>query len=111
MTTLVIDDLRTFPFRARYARSSAVAVAALTRAGAAFDAVYFDFDLHGDDTVAPVIDVLCELATAGTPVSIGRCVVHTSNPAGRDMVRVRLVAAGYDVEVIDAHIAGARIGS
>jgi hypothetical protein len=37
--------------------------------------------------------------------------VHTSNPVGRERLRSGLAAAGYDVDVVDAHIVGARIGS
>ena len=106
MEVLVIDDLRSFGFDATYARTSADALGVLERDGG-WDEVWFDHDLGGDDTTIPVLDRICELAHAGTPVRIGLCVVHTSNPPGRDTLRRGLSRWGYRERVVDAATAGA----
>jgi hypothetical protein len=105
---LVIDDLRSFPFDAVYARTSTEALEVLTADGG-WDEVWFDHDLGDDDTTVPVLDRICELAHDGHPARIDRCVVHTSNPPGRDTLVRGLRRWGYQVHVVDAAAAGATV--
>lgn len=109
MKILVIDDLRSFPGEdITYARSSATALDVL-EVPDGWDEVWFDHDLGGDDTTIPVLDRICELAATGSPLRIGRAVIHTSNSAGRDTLRRGLERWGYQVRVIDAVWAGATV--
>lgn len=101
MRRLVIDDLRIMRFPARYARTSAAAIEALADP-AGYDEVWFDHDLGGDDTTRPVALWLEEQAFHGRGVAIGRCVVHTDNPVGRDVLRDQLTRVCDDVVVVAA---------
>lgn len=85
---LVIDDLRSFTFPARYARTSGEGLAALAVSGP-LDELWLDHDLGGDDTIMPVIDYLAERAFNGDPFPVAKVMVHTSNPSGAaTMMRV-----------------------
>ncbi|WP_371415764.1 cyclic-phosphate processing receiver domain-containing protein [Oerskovia sp. KBS0722] len=89
---LLIDDLRVFrqEVSVSVARTSAQGCD-LLRDGVAADhrweQVWLDHDLGDltgvEDTIGPVVDRLCEQASAGRPVAVGVVVVHTTNaPAG-----------------------------
>lgn len=103
---LVIDDLRTFAFPARYARTSAEAFAAfgeLTELEG-YDEVWFDHDLGPGDDINAVVRHLEERAYFDDPIPIGLAVVHSANPVGADRTAstlgrwyrtVRVDAAGY----------------
>ena len=110
MEVLVVDDLRSFPFPATYARTSVAGLELLERPGG-WDEVWLDHDLGGDDTTIPVLDRMCELAHGGHPVELRRVVVHTSNPPGRDVLRRSLERWGYRVVVVDAAACGAFVAA
>ena len=63
---LVIDDLRTFPFPAVYARTAATGIARLHER--AWREVWLDWNLGGTATIDPCVDLLVERAAAGRPV-------------------------------------------
>jgi hypothetical protein len=77
-TVLVVDDLRHFPFPARYARTSKRALALLARTPT-LDELWLDHDLGGSDTTIPVVDWLAERAFAQNPYPVGQIYVHTAN--------------------------------
>ncbi|MFF3065949.1 cyclic-phosphate processing receiver domain-containing protein [Oerskovia sp. NPDC057915] len=103
---LLVDDLRVFrqEVSGSVARTSAQGRDLLRYAVAAghrWEQVWLDHDLGDltgvEDMIGPVVDWLCEQASAGRPAPVGVVVVHTTNaPAGASMVRV-LRAAGYQV--------------
>jgi hypothetical protein len=92
---VLIDDVRWFR-DARpclMARSSAKGITLLrSLAGQRIDQLWLDHDLGGDDTVMPVIDLLCEDA-----LEVGVIYVHSFNAKGAVVMRQRLAAAGYRV--------------
>ena len=91
---LIIDDERTFdPARLDigegdllvHARTSFEGLRRLRQR--AWDELWLDHDLSGDDTIKPVIKVLLAAIAAGQPIELRRIVVHTNNPEeGRRMV-------------------------
>jgi hypothetical protein len=91
---LIIDDERTFdPARLDiregdllvHARTSFEGLRRLRQR--AWDELWLDRDLGGDDTIAPVVKALLKAIAAGQPIEIGRIVVHTNNSEeGRHMV-------------------------
>lgn len=101
---LVIDDQRTFPFPAVYARTSAEGLALLD--ANAYAEVWLDHDLGGRDDIWPVADELIRRALNGAPLPLRQLVVHTANPPAGS----RLVAAlerYYPVRRVSArHVMG-----
>lgn len=104
---LVIDDLRTFPDLGDvvYARTSAEACKLLF-AVRAWDQVWWDHDLGGDDHTMKCVDMLERYYNSDRQTDIGLCVIHTSNPVGGDnLMRVlkrmypcqRVYAGGLNV--------------
>ena len=93
---LVIDDLRTFTFPARYARTSGEGLDALATHEPLTE-LWLDHDLGGDDTIMPVIDHLAERAFNEQPYPVARIVIHTSNPSGAETMERVLRRWGYPV--------------
>jgi hypothetical protein len=93
---VLIDDVRWFR-DARpclMARSSASGVALLrSLVGEPIEQLWLDHDLGGDDTVMPVIDLLC-----AEHLDVAVIFIHSFNPKGAVVMRQRLAAAGYRVE-------------
>jgi len=109
MLRLVVDDLRTFPFAAVYARTSTEGVGFLEQYHAnnePIDELWLDHDLGDDDTINPVVDWLCERCVWDDRPDIGRVYAHTSNPAGGAMIE-RTLRRWFTVQRIDAALAGA----
>lgn len=106
MRVLVVDDLRSFPFAAVYARDASGAVG-LLKTGP-WDQVWLDHDLGDGIDIGPVIDLLCERAVWDDPVQVGQIVVHTSNPGQGDMM-VRVLRRFYDVVRVNAAAEGGRV--
>ena len=104
---LVIDDLRSFPFHATYARTSAQGLVALDAVDR-LDELYLDHDLGGDDTIMLCVDYLMERAYFGNPLPIGRVTVHTSNPPGAETI-MRSLSQYYRCRRVDAKMLGATV--
>lgn len=102
---LVVDDLRTFPFVATYARSSSEAIEILQSVDSLVE-LYLDHDLGGDDTTMPVVDLLHEWAFYGERLPIGKVYVHTSNPPGALKI-IKALHRTYNVRRVDAAACGA----
>jgi hypothetical protein len=98
--TVLVDDVRDFKDQrpALVARSSPEALRLLDELeGERIDDLWLDHDLTGDDTIAPVVDLLVYRARKGSPVNVGQIHIHTANiGAGLKMDAV-LRAAGYPV--------------
>lgn len=95
MLTVLIDDVRWFRDArpCEVARTSSVGVALLiSLQGRQIYELYLDYDLGGEDTVMPVIDLLCD-----QPFDVVKTWIHSFNPAGAVIIRQRLSRAGYDV--------------
>jgi hypothetical protein len=98
--TVLVDDVRGFKDErpALVARSSQEAVKLLdVLAGQRIDHLWLDHDLVGHDTVRPVVDLLVQLARAGSPLNVGHVHIHTSNIGAGHQMGVDLRAAGYAV--------------
>lgn len=90
---VLIDDVRCFRDGrpCQTARSSASAVDLLrSLAEQRIDELWLDHDLGGDDTVLPVIDLLCSLR-----FDVGGVWIHSFNARGAVVMHQRLTAAGY----------------
>lgn len=106
MKILVIDDLRN-PLEWMkndndivIARTSDDAMEIL-QGETAFDQIYFDHDLGGDDTTRPAALYLEELAYFGNAYPVGEVIVHTSNSTGGDWI-VRGLKDHYNVKRVFA---------
>ena len=102
--TVVIDDLRTFHFDARYLRTSTDAVAWLTAHHndvGTIGQLWLDHDLGGDDTITSVVDWLCEQAVWDNPLPVDHIIIHTSNPPGAAMIE-RCLCRWYRTSRVDA---------
>lgn len=108
MAVLVIDDLRCFPFDAKYARNAVDGLALL--ASRAWDEVWLDHDLGDGVDIGPVVDLLCERAVWGDPMPVGRIVVHSANPPASEQM-VRVLARHYTVLRVDAAAQGGHVPS
>lgn len=90
---VLIDDIRWFRDAREcvIARSSAAAVEVLTSlAEQRIEELWLDHDLGGEDTVMPVIDLLCSRR-----FDVGRVWIHSYNSRGAVVMHQRLTAAGY----------------
>lgn len=93
--TVLIDDVRWFRDArpCEVARTSSAGVALLlSLKNRHIDELWLDHDLGGEDTIMPVIDLLCEQRFAVTKTWI-----QSVNPAGAVIMRQRLFAVGYEV--------------
>ena len=98
--TVLVDDVRGFRDGrpALVARSSQDALKLLDELGnTRIDHLWLDHDLVGDDTIRPVVELLLQLARAGSPLNVGQIHVHSSNVGGGHWMGVELRAAGYPV--------------
>lgn len=101
---VLVDDLRSFRDGrpCLVARTSVDGVELLRSfRGRLLDELWLDQDLGGDDTIRPVVAELEEGAFNGEPYDVELVIVHTSNPAGGDMVVRALRRWGYRVVVRD----------
>lgn len=101
---VLVDDLRSFRDGrpCLVARTSVEGVELLrSLRGQGLCELWLDHDLGGDDTVRPVVAELEEAAFNGEPYDVGLVIVHTSNPAGGDVVVRALRPWGYRVVVRD----------
>ena len=92
---VLIDDVRSFRDGrlCLVARSSADGLALLgSLAGSRIDELWLDHDLVGDDTIWPVVELLC-----AAPREVGAVVVHASRSGPAMRVVHALRAAGYAV--------------
>ncbi|MGG5257526.1 cyclic-phosphate processing receiver domain-containing protein [Phycicoccus avicenniae] len=95
---VLVDDVRVFRDGrpAHVVQTSSEALALLDTLGGRFiDELWLDHDLVGDDTVQPVIDRLTTLAAAGTPLPVGRILVHSANIREGHRITTELQAVGY----------------
>lgn len=96
MRVLVVDDKRRVregadwpqPTEVTYALTSREALAELD-ALPAFDQVWLDHDLGGEDTTLPVADRLARMALDNEPRP-WLIVLHTQNPVGRQRLLMQL---------------------
>jgi hypothetical protein len=98
--TVLVDDVRDFKDQrpALVARSSPEALRLLEELeGARIDHLWLDHDLIGDDTVAPVVNLLVHRARNGSPLNIGQIHIHTANVGAGLKMDALLRAAGYPV--------------
>ena len=104
---LVIEDIRTFRFPAVYARNMQEAWTLLH--SRRWSEIWFDHDMGltvNDNNTYPLAVHLERLAFEGTPLDVGRIVVHTANPSGGQRLMaalraynpVRVVANDYLAE-------------
>lgn len=113
---LVIDDVRNYPFDpddVGYVARTAVEGFRLMEAEPGFDEIWLDFDLGSTtglpewsrsyDTAMPCALWLAEQAFFGVPYRVGKVVIHTANPVGREAMELLLRRFGYNVEVVEAH--------
>ena len=98
--TILVDDARGFRDErpALVARSSQEALRLLDELGSRrIDHLWLDHDLVGEDTIGPVVDLMIQLAMAGSPLDVGRVHIHTANVGAGHWMAVELRAAGYAV--------------
>jgi hypothetical protein len=98
--TVLVDDVRDFKDQrpALVARSSPEALRLLAELeGRRIDHLWLDHDLIGNDTVAPVVDLLVHRAKTGSPLNVGQIHIHTVNIGAGLKMDVVLRAAGYPV--------------
>ncbi len=101
---LFVDDLRDFPLpdlNADIVRSSEAALEQL-KSGKAYDEIWLDHDLGGDDTSMPIVYWLAERAFNGNPYPVEKVVVHTANPVGRKNIVSSLTRWGYNHQIASA---------
>jgi hypothetical protein len=106
---LVIDDVRIMDFQCSYARNVEQAMFALfdITHPFAYDEVWFDHDLGGDETIRPVVNKIHEAVYFGDDMAIIRkAIVHTSNPPGRDWIIAGLKECNIPVEVTNPPVIG-----
>jgi hypothetical protein len=98
---VLVDDLRSFRDgrECLVARTVEETMRLLDTIGDAHIAeLWLDYDLGGGTTVEPVIDRLVAEATQGSPLDVGRVIVHSANTRGGFEIKRRLAVAGYSVE-------------
>jgi hypothetical protein len=98
--TVLVDDVRGFSDErpALVARSSQEALALLDGLGGKrIDHLWLDHDLVGEDTIGPVVDLMVQLASAGTPLNVGQVHIHSANVGAGHRMGAELRAAGYAV--------------
>ena len=98
--TVLIDDARAFRDHrpALLARSSQAALRLLGELGSTrIDDLWLDHDLGGDDTIRPVVELMVQRATTGSPLNVGQIHVHSANVGGGHWTWLALQAAGYPV--------------
>jgi hypothetical protein len=98
--TVLVDDVRDFKDQrpALVARSSPEALNLLDKLeGERIDHLWLDHDLTGEDTIAPVVDLLVHRARTGTPLDVGQIHIHTANIGAGLKMDLVLRAAGYPV--------------
>jgi hypothetical protein len=98
--TVLVDDVRGFRDErpAQVARSSQEALKLFDELGGTrIDDLWLDHDLVGEDTIRPVVDVLVQLANAGSPLNVGTIHIHSSNVGAGHWMGVELRGAGYAV--------------
>ena len=98
--SVLVDDVRGFKDQrpALVARSSQEALSLLKVLGdRRIDHLWLDHDLGGQDTIRPVVDLMVELARAGSPLNVGLVHIHTANVGAGQWMRLELVGAGYGV--------------
>ena len=98
--TVLVDDVRDFRDQrpALVARSSQEALTLLDELdGKRIDHLWLDHDLVGDDTIGPVVDLMVDLASAGSPLNVGQVHIHSANVGAGHWMGVELRAAGYAV--------------
>ncbi|SDT57439.1 cyclic-phosphate processing receiver domain-containing protein [Actinoplanes derwentensis] len=103
MTTVLIDDLRSFldGRTAEVARTSAAGIVLLTgHRDRRIEELWLDHDLGGEDTIWPVVEVLERAAFAGHPYDIGVVNVHSANPVGAAKMVQALRHWSYRVRVV-----------
>lgn len=103
---LVIDDIRVFKGDVtRYARTPQDAIEAIRDDGP-WDEVYFDHDMGSsfdeNITIYPVLMMILEAAFYGSPFQLGKCIIHTDNPVGRETLNQ--LGRYYEVQHIDASL-------
>jgi len=86
---LVVDDRRLMPFPARYVRTSAGAIARLSR-DRPLSQLWLDHDLGGDDTGMRVADWMAQQAFEGHPVQVHQIFVHSANGPGAQRLMLTL---------------------
>jgi hypothetical protein len=97
---VLVDDVRDFKDQrpALVARSSPEALRLLDELECErIDHLWLDHDLTGDDTIAPVVDLLVHRARKGSPVNVGQIHIHTANIGAGLKMDLVLRAAGYPV--------------
>lgn len=100
LLTVLIDDVRGFKDArpALVARSSKEALRLLEGLGRRrIDHLWLDHDLGGEDTIRPVIDVMVQLASTGSPLNVGQVHIHTANVGAGHQMGVELRTAGYPI--------------
>lgn len=100
---LLIDDLRDFkseisPNDLTVARTSQEGLDILL--ARKWEQIWLDHDLGlkpdgSEDTIMPVVDLMCERAFNGNPVEVETILIHTSNPNGAVAMQRSLSAYGY----------------
>jgi hypothetical protein len=98
--TVLVDDVRGFRDErpGQVARSSQEALKLFDELGGTrIDDLWLDHDLVGEDTIRPVVDVLVQLANAGSPLNVGTIHIHSSNVGAGHWMGVELRGAGYAV--------------
>ena len=100
LLTVLIDDVREFKDGrpALVARSSKEALSLLEGLGhKRIDHLWLDHDLGGADTIRPVIDLMVQLASTGSPLNVGQVHIHTANVGAGYQIGLDLREAGYAV--------------
>jgi hypothetical protein len=92
---LVVDDLKTFPFpddvEVVYARTLDDGFNFLCDFPEQdWDELWLDHDLGGEDTIRPLALMLADAAFNEHPWSIGKIVICSMNPVGRDWIESTL---------------------
>ena len=113
MRRILVDDARTFADpatihdRARTPAEAHDLIAAIHGEGAFLDELWLDYDLGEDEdgrplSTEPVLDQVCGYAAAGTPLSVGVVVIHTSDPAAARTLLDSLHRYGYRTRRVTA---------
>jgi len=86
MKILVVDDIRNHVLDAVYARTPEEGLQKII--SEPWDEVWLDYDMGGVKTNLMIVKKLEELAQVNSILlPIGRFVLHTSNPVGREIMR------------------------
>ncbi len=102
MRTLLIDDERDFLDGREYTvfRSSWEAIEHFQNedesiADISYDEVWLDFSLSGSDCVDEFAKFARHAAVIGTPLKVGKFIIHTNSWGGANMLKGILEGAGY----------------